>query len=92
MKGAWVRIGRAIPISDETLRFVVDASPWGIGGLKLAAAKPLEWLRDKLTDGDARAVNAVIGKHGYTTTWELLAILVALRFWACKGSRQLPRL
>eukprot|EP00971_Amphidinium_carterae_P333675 6468506-Amphidinium_carterae.1 len=32
VKGAWVHIHRAIPISDEILCFVVDASPWGIGG------------------------------------------------------------
>eukprot|EP00971_Amphidinium_carterae_P125058 2477746-Amphidinium_carterae.1 len=37
-------------------------------------------------ENDAKRCGAVIGRSDYTTTWELLAILVALRSWAKAGT------
>ena len=67
----------------ESGRFtiVTDASPWGIGGVLYFHGDPVAYFFDALSTEDLRRFRAKIGVSDHTTTWEALAILVALRVW-----------
>ena len=60
-----------------------DASPWGIGGiLQEASGVVVSYFFDALTGDDASQLQAKIGEPASQTTWELLAVVVALRCWS----------
>jgi hypothetical protein len=56
-----------------------DASPWGIGGFVLGPRGPGKWFADPLGAVDEDTFGVKIGEAAGTTTWEALAVLVAVR-------------
>ena len=60
---------------------VVDASPWGIGGVLFLQGRPVQWFSDGVTDDDLSVFDAARGESAFNTTWEGLALVVALRLW-----------
>ena len=42
---------------------------------------PAAWFADEIHDIDLRVLNAERGDHRFQTTWEALALLVAVRAW-----------
>jgi hypothetical protein len=73
---------RAIPFDSSTVPELVictDACPWGIGGFVLGPQGPERWFADPLSASDERTFGLTIGEAAGTTTWEALAILVAVR-------------
>ena len=69
------------PSDSEGNYFATDACPWGIGGVRFENHRPVEWFAAPLRDGDLRRFGASRGDSANNTTWEALAILVALRVW-----------
>ena len=59
----------------------VDASPWGIGGILHINGKVVKWFSDIIQDDDLRILKAARADPAFQTTWEDLAILVAVRIW-----------
>jgi hypothetical protein len=59
----------------------VDASPWGIGGILHTNGIVTNWFADVIQDSDLRVLTAVRADPAFQTTWEALAILVAVRLW-----------
>ena len=64
---------------------MVDASPWGIGGVVLTPSGPSAWFADRITDLDTSYLGGTIGDSASLTTWELLAVVVAIRLWRAKS-------
>lgn len=60
---------------------VLDASPWGLGGLLLEERSPVEWFTSALTPFDENLFQVPIGSPDGQQIWESLAALVALRIW-----------
>ena len=60
---------------------VLDASPWGMGGVLISGDKILSWFSSNLTKWDEERFNHKIGTDAGQQTWEALCILVALRAW-----------
>jgi hypothetical protein len=56
-----------------------DACPGGIGGLVLGPQGPERRFADPLGACDERTFGLTIGEAAGTTTWEALAVLVAVR-------------
>jgi hypothetical protein len=69
------------------LTIAVDASPWGIGGVLMKNGSPHRWFADEIHDIDLQILkdknghSAARGDHRFQTTWEALALLVAIRAW-----------
>ena len=59
----------------------MDASPWGIGGILHINGKVAELFSDVIQDDDLRILKAARADPAFQTTWEALAILVAVRVW-----------
>ena len=75
---------RHYPFREEghsSLYFTTDASPWGIGGVLFEGPAPIAWFHDTFHRPDLDRFSATIGESGFTTLWEALAILVAVRLW-----------
>ena len=66
---------------ERWLTIAVDASPWGLGGVLMREGAPVAWFADEIHDVDLRVLNAERGDHRFQTTWEALALLVAVRAW-----------
>ena len=60
---------------------VTDASPWGIGGVLFLEGTPCAYFADIIQDADLCRFHASRGDPGFNTTWEALAVLVAVRIW-----------
>ena len=60
-----------------------DASPWGMGGILSVEGRPAAYFATRVSADDLVVFNAQRGESGFTTTWEMLAILIAARTWAC---------
>ena len=63
------------------ITFILDASPWGLGGILLVQGVITSWFMSRLTMTDQRMLNKKIGDSTGQQTWELLCVLVALRIW-----------
>ncbi len=77
-------LSRTYPFAERhSSRFtiVTDASPWGIGGVLYLRGKPHSYFHDGLHECDLNRFRAKKGDPAFTTIWESLAILVALRIW-----------
>ena len=76
---------RSLPFAPGPAQFltvVVDASPWGIGGVQLdSTGTPVQWFADKVTREDLLVFNGRLGDPAFNTTWEALAIIVAIKLW-----------
>ena len=76
-------LGRTRPVPAVA---VVDASPWGIGGVLFLDGRPAQRFSDGITDADLAVFSAARGESAHNTTWEGLALVVALRLWGpCSG-------
>ena len=65
----------------EDIKFTVDASPYGIGGVLYVRGLPEAFFYDKLHDEDEALLNTERGTADGQQMWECLSILVALRIW-----------
>lgn len=81
----------APPTQDIPL-VCVDASPWGIGGFISTAGAPTRYFCDQITDDDCKTFSARTGLSEFNTTWEALAVLVAIKLWAPRSGRWLIRI
>jgi len=67
-----------------------DACPWGFAGVLFRDNSPIAWFATPISCADQRR----FGKKGdckHNTTWEALAILVAIRIWL-PGTQVLARI
>jgi hypothetical protein len=58
-----------------------DACPWGFAGVLFRNHSPIAWYATPLTGLDLRRFRARKGDSSHNTTWEALALLVAIRLW-----------
>ena len=58
-----------------------DACPWGFAGVLFKDHSPISWFATPLTGWDLRRFRARKGDSKHNTTWEALALLVAIRLW-----------
>jgi len=74
------------PLSSASwLRVSVDASPWGMGGVKWDAKwHPIEFFHAPISEDDIALLGVVVGDSAFMPVLEALAILIALRLWASK--------
>ena len=77
-------------VADEGDYIATDACPWGFAGILYRQHVPVSWFATPLTESDLRRFNAKKGDSGHNTTWEALALLVAVRLWL-PGSTVLAR-
>jgi hypothetical protein len=79
---------RAFPLRltppERLWGITTDASPWGIGAVLSRGGSPVAWLADGLHQCDLDRFRATRGESGFTTQWEALCVLVALRAWEDK--------
>ena len=61
--------------------FVLDASPWGLGGILYVNGVPIAFVTSPLTQDDVRIHEYKLGDSRGQQNWECLAVLVALRLW-----------
>ena len=64
-----------------TLRMVLDASPWGLGGVLFENDVPISYFTSRLTKDDVKLHRRPIGDSDGQQVWESLVVLVALRAW-----------
>jgi len=67
-----------------------DACPWGFAGVLFKNNIPTAWFATPLTTVDQRRFGKK-GESKHNTTWEALAILVAIRLWL-PGTHVLARI
>ena len=72
----------SLPASSEEI--TIDASPWGLGGVleHSRSGTTIEWFSSMLTPADEARFGHTIGEAAGQTTWEALALLMAVRAWA----------
>ena len=64
------------------LRMSVDASPWGLGGVKWDEHwRPIEYFHSPITDDDVRLLKVAVGDSAHMPVLEALAVLIAIRIW-----------
>ena len=66
---------------EVSLEIVLDASPWGLGGILLVNNVCKEFFASPLTELDEKLFLQVRGSPDGQQIWESLAALVALRLW-----------
>ena len=66
---------------DIDLEIIIDASPWGLGGILLVSGTCKEHFSSALTVLDETLFMQVRGSADGQQAWECLAALVALRQW-----------
>ena len=65
------------------LRVSVDASPWGMGGVKWDHQwRPTEYFHTGVSADDQAQLGITIGESAHMPVLEALAILIAVRLWA----------
>ena len=68
--------------SHSWLRMSVDASPWGLGGVKWDEHwRPIEYFHSPISDDDMRLLQVTIGDSAHMPVLEALAVLIAIRCW-----------
>ena len=72
------------PEEEAEIRFAVDASPEGLGGILLINHKSIEAFSSPVDHHDEEHLHVTKGSSSSQGTLEALAVLVALRLW---GSR-----
>ena len=66
---------------DDGLMFVLDASPYGLGGVLFDGESPVAYFGSKLTKDDVKIHKHAIGDCAGQQIWECLVVLVAMRAW-----------
>ena len=69
-----------------TITLILDASPFGLGGVLLIDGQIAAWFADALTSHDERTHGHAIGEDTGQQTWESLVVLVAVKLWGRSGS------
>jgi hypothetical protein len=69
------------PLADRGSYIATDACPWGFAGILFESYTPVAWYACPLHTHDLRRFRAAIGDCSHNTTWEALALLVAIRLW-----------
>jgi len=72
----------------SSARVEVDASPWGGGAALYLKGRPAEYFDIRWDESTARRLRAPIGEPCGQTSWELLAILLALCKWGTRFAQQ----
>ena len=67
-----------------------DACPWSFAGVLFESFKLVSWYGMPLTKNDFQKFRATIVSSKHPTTWEALALVVAVRLWL-PGTRVLAR-
>ena len=67
--------------AEDGSYIATDACPWGMGGVRFEKHRPVQWFATKLTECDLRKFGASVGESSFNTTWEALALLIAIRLW-----------
>jgi len=65
-----------------TVNLLLDASPWGFGGVLVYDGRPMAWFSDAISAQDVTLFRYNIGESAGQQCWESLAALMALRAWA----------
>jgi len=73
---------------DVVVQIVLDASPWGLGGVLLINGECSEFFSSGLTELDESLFGLPRGSPDGQQVWECLAALVALRLWRQIWGRQ----
>ena len=60
---------------------ILDASPWGLGGILMKDGVIIRWFSSRLTKHDERQFHHKIGQADGQQVWETLCLVVALRLW-----------
>ena len=86
LRGDAPLLQRFLPCLGEpppTHKIQVDASPWGMGGilLCLSSGRILSYFAVGVDNDDCEALRARPGVSDFNTSWEALAILIAVRGW-----------
>ena len=68
-------------VGSEGDYIITDACPWGMAGVRYANYTPIAWYATRLTAHDLRRFSASLGDSSHNTTWEALALLIAVRIW-----------
>ena len=61
--------------------FILDASPWGLGGILVINSVIVAYFSCPLDAQDEKRFGATIGHSNGQHIWETLCILVALKAW-----------
>ena len=82
--GALKRIWRyeAFAADLTHIAFLLDASPWGLGGVLIIGGIPVAWFASPLTTHDEKIHGQAIGSDKGQQVWESLCVLVALKVYA----------
>ncbi len=73
-----VRLG---PPTGPIITVVVDASPWGVGGVEYVDGRPDRWFGEPIGDDDVQILSSPRGVSDSTTTFEALALVVAFKYF-----------
>ena len=86
---------RSFPLTEHWAEYgsyiATDACPWGMGGVLFVRHVPVAWFATPLTHWDLRRFQASRGEPKHNTTWEALALLLAIRLWL-PGTHVLARI
>jgi len=66
---------------DKSIELVLDASPWGLGGIMLINGTCDEYFSSPLSSLDTSLFQHELGSPNGQQVWECLCALVALRLW-----------
>merc|ERR1712051_436809 len=67
---------------DDEVALILDASPWGLGGVLALKGQMVSFFADTITEEDCATLHIEKGSHRGQQACEALAVLVALRLWA----------
>jgi hypothetical protein len=71
-----------LPASRTT--FILDASPWGYGGVLMHEGRCAEYFYDAVSTDDCEMLNIQVGVAESQQVVESLTMLIALRVWAAE--------
>ncbi len=75
--------------SESWLRMSVDASPWGMGGVKWDQHwRPAEYFHAPIPPEDCELLKVQIGDSAHMPVLETMTISIAIRLWA--SQKKLP--
>ena len=63
------------------VQVVSDASPWGLGAVRLVDGVAVSWLSIPIGTNDSRTLQVQTGSSSGQPVWEALTVLIAMRGW-----------
>ena len=73
---------------ETAVTMILDASPFGLGGVLVSGHRILGWFSSDLTCLDEQRFGHAVGADSGQQVWEALCILVAVRSWKSMWSTQ----